>query len=205
MEDTFDDIIARYRRAAGAYTDRLRRVQRWDLPTPCAEWDVRALTNHMTRGNRNYVALLNGASAADFLADRDTDALGDHPLDAYVESVWACARAFSRPGALSTVLDYPLGRITGAQALAVRTTDSLVHTWDLTRALGRDDDLDADLAAWADRNLTAIYAGLAESPAATDSTHRFFAARTPGATTGPQDRLLRTMGRDPGRPVRAER
>jgi hypothetical protein len=35
--------------------------------------------------------------------------------------------------AMEQILDYPLGSVAGRQALAVRTTDSVVHTWDPAR------------------------------------------------------------------------
>jgi uncharacterized protein (TIGR03086 family) len=110
-----------------------------------------------------------------------------------------CAAAFATPVALERILDHPLGQVPGRQALAVRTTDSTVHTWDLARAIGVDDTLDAGLVEWIDDHLDEIYAGLAETPISTDSTHRFFAAppgeSVPAAST--QDRLLHRMGRKP--------
>lgn len=99
-----------------------------------------------------------------------------NPVSAYVRSVRACAGAFTQPGALIRVLDYPLGRVTGQQALAVRTTDTVIHTWDLARAIGTDDTLDAGLVTWISESLDEIYAGLAETPTATETTHQFFAA-----------------------------
>jgi uncharacterized protein (TIGR03086 family) len=186
---TFADVTDRYARASAEFEPLLRAVRDWTAPTPCAEWDVRALVNHMARGNLNYALLAEGGPAAEFLRLRDADALGANPVGAFAESVRACADAFTRPGALERILDYPLGRIPGAQALAVRTADSVIHTWDLARAIGADDTLDGDLVAWADDGLDEIYAGLAES------TARFFArpAGEPGPTR--QDRLLFRMGR----------
>lgn len=100
---------------------------------------------------------------------------------------------------LTRVLDYPLGRVTGAQALAVRTADTAVHTWDLARALDADERLDAELVGWLDGGLEAIHAGLAEAPTAPDTTHRFFAApdRTVPSRASRQDRLLNRLGRTP--------
>lgn len=98
-------------------------------------------------------------------------------------------------------LDYPLGRVTGQQALAVRTTDSTIHAWDLARAIGADDALDTGLVTWISSELSQIYAGLAETPAAAQTTHRFFAAPQHGTDhdASPQDRLVRLMGRNPER------
>lgn len=193
-------ILGRFLAASAEFDQRLSaiRPEQWTAPTPCAEWNVRQLVNHMVRGNLNYTDLLVSGTQENFLRMRDVDALGNDPLAAYTASVQLVADAFARPGALDQVLDYPLGQVTGRQALAVRAADSAVHAWDLARALGVDDRLDPALVAWISDGLGEIYAGLAESPVATETTHRFFAA--PGAARGSasrQDRLLRLMGRNP--------
>jgi hypothetical protein len=57
------------------------------------------------------------------------------------------------------------------------------------------------LVAWIEDHLEEIYAGLAETPIAVETTHRFFAA--PEGALAPaasqQDRLPRRMGRSPER------
>lgn len=63
------------------------RAEQWCWPTPCAEWTVRELVNHMTRGNLNYRHLAEGGTGAEFLRLRDADALGADPVGAYVRSV----------------------------------------------------------------------------------------------------------------------
>jgi uncharacterized protein (TIGR03086 family) len=193
----------RFLRASAGFERVLRLVgpDRWGRPTPCAEWDVRALVNHMTRGNINYIRLLAGGTAADFLRLRDADALGADPVGAYTRSVAACAAAFDEPGALDRQCDYPLGRAPGRQLLAVRTTDTLIHTWDLARAVDADETLDATLVAWVTTHLAEIYDGLAETPL---TASRFFAPATGGGTTE-QDRLLRRMGRTPHPAVTGDR
>jgi len=201
VSSAFDGIVDRFTAASGAFGEKLGTVRPGQLTwrTPCTEWDVRQLVNHMTRGNLSYVRLLDGATSAEFLRLRDADALGDDPAGAYARSVGECAAAFARPGALRQVLDYPLGQVTGEQALAVRTADSVIHTWDLARAVGIDDTLPPDLVAWVSDHLGEIYDGLPESPVAAQSAHRFFAAPPAEAATGAsrQGRLLIQMGRRP--------
>lgn len=201
VSDVFDGILDRYTAASAGFERTLRAVRpgQWHAPTPCTEWDVRLLANHMTRGNLTYVGLAAGGRAADFLRLRNTDALGEDPVGSYTASVRQCAEAFAGPAVLDMIIDYPLGRIPGRQALAVRTADSLIHTWDLARAIGADDTLDPGLVAWTDTHLEEIYAGLVETPTAADTTHRYFAApaTTPDGHTSRQDRLLIRMGRNP--------
>jgi uncharacterized protein (TIGR03086 family) len=204
MADYADGIADRFLHAGAEFERRLRTVgeEHWGLPTPCAEWDVRLLVNHMARGNLNYAALARGGTSAAFLRLRDADALGDDPVGAYVRSVDECAAAFARPGALERALDYPLGTVSGRQALAVRTADSVVHTWDLARALGADETLDAALVEWTEAHLADIYAGLALAPADREraSARRFFAAPRGGprsVAASRQERLLHWTGRKP--------
>ena len=194
------DPLDRYRRASDGFARVLAsmRADQLHRPTPCTEWDVRQLVNHMTRGNLDYVLLASGGSRAEFLAQRDQDALGGPVLTAYGKSVRECAAAFGVPGVLDRVLDYPLGPVTGRQALEVRTVDSVIHTWDLARALGSPDALDPELVGWIGRELPSIYAGL-------DGMERFFAPPiAPVESDSDQDRLLRLFGRTGHRPVRAE-
>ncbi|SDX56759.1 TIGR03086 family protein [Saccharopolyspora shandongensis] len=203
MINFLDGVVDRFVLSSAEFERTLRSVQpeQWSLPTPCTEWNVRQLVNHMTRGNLNYVSLLSGGTSAEFLRMRDVDALGTDPVGAYARSAQACGEAFGRPGALRQVLDYPLGQVTGQQALAVRTTDATIHTWDLAQALGVDDDLNPDLVGWINDHLEEIYAGLAETPVAIETTHRFFAAPEGALTQGAskQDRLLHRLGRKPQR------
>jgi uncharacterized protein (TIGR03086 family) len=186
-------LLDRFLLASKGFERHLRTVapDGWGAPTPCTEWDVRALVNHMTRGNLNYVGLLRGATREEFLARRDADALGADPVAAFTGSVQACADAVAEGGALDRVVDYPLGKLTGRQAMALRTADSTVHTWDLARALGADETLDPGLVAWIDESHDEIFAGLAPGP-------RFFADPPPGAPRASrQDRVLTRFGRDP--------
>ncbi|HEY7222059.1 MAG TPA: TIGR03086 family metal-binding protein [Micromonosporaceae bacterium] len=192
--------VERFVAASNGFARVLRVVgsDQWAARTPCSEWDIRALANHVAAGNLNYVRLLDGATAADFLRMRDADALGSDPTASFDASVRECALAFARPGALDRVVDHPSGRLVGGQALAVRTTDTVIHTWDLARAAGADDSLDPQLLTWIDANIHDIYAGMAETPVSQESTHRFYAApvRELGTDAPLQDRLLHLFGRD---------
>ncbi|RZU37614.1 uncharacterized protein (TIGR03086 family) [Streptomyces sp. BK022] len=151
---------------------------------------------HAPPSNRGALEYPPG-SAAEFIRLRDRDAPCGDPVGAYVRSVQECVAAFRRPGALEQILNYPLGPVTGEQALAVRTTDVTIHTWDLARAINAPEELDPLLVVWIEDHLTDIYAGLAESPVSADTTHRFFAAPEAPLLAGEsrQARLLRLMGR----------
>jgi uncharacterized protein (TIGR03086 family) len=204
MVDAFEGLlIERFVLSSTELERRLRevRAEQWAWSTPLRRVERPPTRQSHDRGNVNYVRLLHGGTSAEFLRLRDADALVPDPVDAYTRPVHECADAFTRPGALKQVLDYPLGAVTGQQALAVRITDSTVHTWDLARAVGVDDNLDSGPVAWIDSHLDEIYAGLAETPVAVETTHQFFAAPE-GALAhdaSQQDRLLHQIGRKPER------
>jgi len=56
----------------------------------------------MAGGNINYVHLLEGGTAEEFLRQREADVLGADPITAYVRSVQSCAAACGSPTPPST-------------------------------------------------------------------------------------------------------
>lgn len=142
------DRLARALDAAGAVIDAIGNDQ-WSNPTPCPEWNVRALLNHVVGGNRLFVRVLSGEQMPppETLAKlRGADQLGEDPPAAFRESGEALMEAFRRPGALDGVYQVPAGRVPGVVALHLRVTELLVHGWDLARATGQPARLPEDLA-----------------------------------------------------------
>lgn len=200
MTDVFDGILARFTHSGEQFARLLRTVtpEQWNAPTPCPDWTVRDLVNHVALANPQYVGLLRGESTPEFLARRGTDVLGDDPIGAFTRTAAEADAAFAEPGAFARTLAHPLGAIPAEQALAVLTNDRLVHTWDLARAIGADETLDPDLVTWAWTHLPEIYAGMSETPGSDDGVWRVFGA-PPGELPSDaevQTRLLHTMGRD---------
>jgi uncharacterized protein (TIGR03086 family) len=161
------------------FADRLRLVtpSDWSRPTPCSEWDVRALVNHVVGANVRYQMLLAGAPLSEVEATRGTDHLGEHPVAAFCATAAVAADSFRAPGVLDRTFRHAAGERTGRELLLMRIVDVAVHGWDLARALGGDERIDAGVVAVA---LTATAAGddeLDDTPA--------------------QDRLLCRLGRQP--------
>lgn len=121
----------------------------WPNPTPCPEWNVRALVNHLVFGNRMFAAILRGEPASELENLRrlhDIDQLGDNPLEAYREAGAALQAAFSQPGVLERVFQAPIGPAPGAVLLHLRITELLVHGWDLAHAIEQPARLPDDVA-----------------------------------------------------------
>jgi uncharacterized protein (TIGR03086 family) len=117
-------------------------AQQWSAPTPCSEWNVRRLVEHLVGMNLVFAALLNGQE----MPARDGDRLGEDPVAAYQQSAEALLEAFSRPGLLTETFTGPLGTVTGSERLDIRLYDLLVHGWDLAKATGQPVVLPEDLA-----------------------------------------------------------
>ncbi len=139
------DLLAALDRAI-AGTDRLIAgidAHQWSAPTPCTEWDVRALVTHVTSGMFNFAALVRGEPRPDHAADH----LAGDPVVAYHSAATTMRAAFAAPGALDRIYSSPIGPAPGSVLVHLRITELLVHGWDLARATGQRVDLPVDLAA----------------------------------------------------------
>jgi len=119
------------------------RADQWPAPTPCTDWTVRQVVNHLIGMNRVFAALL---------ADQpppprpSADHVEDDPVGAYRDSAAALRAAFGGPGVLERSYHGPLGTATGAERLQIRLYDLLAHGWDLAQATEQPADLPDDLA-----------------------------------------------------------
>ena len=118
----------------------------WDLPTPCTEWDVRALVNHVVAEELWTPPLLAGSTIAE-VGDRfDGDVLGAHPVAAFERASGAAVEAVIS-GDLTRTVHLSFGDVPGEEYAWQLFADHLIHAWDLARALGGDDRLPPDLVA----------------------------------------------------------
>jgi uncharacterized protein (TIGR03086 family) len=138
--------------AACAATERIvAGIDRGDhgRPTPCTEWDVRALLNHLLGTLVMGRELLDDAPASDPTMGPGGlpagDLAGDDPLDAYRKGV-AGLLAAAGGDALDRTHATPFGEMPGAVLAGFTTVDIAVHGWDLARATGQDAALDPALA-----------------------------------------------------------
>jgi len=141
------DIRDAFRRALDGFGQRLHLVRpgQWRLPTPCSGWDVRALINHLVSECLWAPELLAGRSVAD-VGDRfDGDLLGDDAVKAYDTAAQGAAQAAYADGALTQVTHLSFGDVSGEEYLSELFADALIHTWDLSRAIGAPDRLDPEL------------------------------------------------------------
>jgi uncharacterized protein (TIGR03086 family) len=120
----------------------LNQIQsnQWDNPTPCAEWNVRGLAEHLVGGSRMSTTLLNGGSSDEAKACFVGNVLSEDPAVDFAAAAEIEVRTISAAN-LDTLVNHPAMQMPAAQLLNFRISDYLVHSWDLARGLGVDDSL----------------------------------------------------------------
>lgn len=110
----------------------------WTNASPCAEWKARDVVAHVANNLLRFGSAITGA---------DNPPVGD---DESAPAAWERAKAAFLPaldGAdLDQVINGPFGPMPAEQLVGrILSTDILVHTWDLARAVGGDESLPADI------------------------------------------------------------
>jgi len=115
------------------------------LPTPCSDWDVRDLLQHVVDGTGRFASMAAG-QRVDWTAARP-DPLGDDPATAWRQG---------RVRLLLAIREHPEP---ASRVLPMLVIECAVHAWDLATATGRAGLLDPALAegalGLAQQNLTA--------------------------------------------------
>jgi uncharacterized protein (TIGR03086 family) len=163
------------------------------LPTPCPEYDVRALLSHIT-GGLTRTALV-GEGDPDALA-RPAQASGiadDGWLDAYRAAATRANAAWADDTKLDTLFELPWGKVPGRIALSGYIQEVLAHGWDLAKATNQETERDPELAEWAlatsKRILPPEIRGQEGVP--------FGPVIDPPADAGPYTQLAAWLGRQP--------
>lgn len=125
------------------------RDDQWDASTPCSEWTVRDLVNHNATENWWASSLMQGRTVEEVGDRYEGDVLGGDAVAGFDASAVAARRAFRDPDALERTVHLSFGDVPGRLYLGQRTTDLVVHGWDLAVATGQDPGIDPDLARWA--------------------------------------------------------
>ena len=109
------------------------RPDQFDAQTPCANFLVRDLFNHLLVAPFFAGQLRGDADAApiDGAAVRD-----DRRQEAVMAALADLLVAVKSPGALARAVTLPFGVVPGEVLARFLTMDGMVHTWDLSRAAG---------------------------------------------------------------------
>ncbi|MFI6686712.1 TIGR03086 family metal-binding protein [Streptomyces sp. NPDC050485] len=165
------------------------RQDQWGAPTPCTEWTVRDLVNHLVAEQLWVPPLVSEQRTIADVGDAfDGDVLGEDPVGAWDGAAEGARAAFKVRGAMDRTVQLSYGRTLGAAYCAQMITDAVVHAWDLSRAIGADEQLPDALVDFAAREVAPYAAGLSK-------TGLFAEPVTPPPGADVQTKLLALLGR----------
>ena len=119
----------------------------WDSSTPCTDWTVRDLVNHIVVEQLWVPDMLAGRTIEE-VGDRFAgNQLGDDPLRAWSESSQVARAAWLQPGAVDQTVHLSFAEAAAEEYGWQMTTDLAVHGWDLATALGAHAGIPDELAS----------------------------------------------------------
>lgn len=139
--------------AAGDHFSRLvgeLEPSEFDAPSVCAGWLVSDIVCHVVSGCRMSVALANGCTAIEAVAEREQPV--GSPLPTVLnEAIAHQLAALETDRTDDFVVHHPIVDMTVAQLIETRLVEFIVHGSDIARSVGITEDIDAPLAdiAWA--------------------------------------------------------
>jgi uncharacterized protein (TIGR03086 family) len=130
------------------------RREHLDLPTPCVEWDVRALMGHLLAVMQRAANIgLDGSAPT---APRMVRIEPEYWRGAFAAGAAEAESAWARAQALSSTTEAPWGRLPSPVALSGLVLELVAHAWDLATGIGNRAQLDPGLAAAALRIATRL-------------------------------------------------
>jgi uncharacterized protein (TIGR03086 family) len=120
----------------------------WEKSTPCTEWNVQQLVNHVVGLQARVARLVRGGSLDDYVATREDDWIGNDHIGAWHAGVRALDEAVTMVGSLDFPVAYRLP-LSARDAIGLTAFDTAVHAWDVSRAIGYDEHLDGGLVEFA--------------------------------------------------------
>ena len=180
------DWITLQKTAHDEFARRVEAVADWDAPTPDTEWKVRDLVRHVTREQQWVPLLLEGGDPAE--AENSIEPLGDDLVEAWHR--WSSAATAAWQGAdPEAEVRLSADVVPVHEYLAEQVADVTIHTWDLARAVGTDEELD-------DALVEAVWGVFAPQKDALEASG-LFASPVPVDDDAPlRIRLLALTGRD---------
>lgn len=185
------ELITLHRRTVEHWAAHVAGVEndQWGDPTPCAQWSVRDLVNHVVGEELWSVPLVRGATMKEVGSQFDGDVLGDDPGPT---ARTAAAEALAVvdavvPGGGRVHLSY--GEEDMGEYIRQLSADHLIHGWDLAAATGADTAMDPELVA----EVALWFAGREEMYRSAGAT-----GPRPSSDGDPQSDLLAAFGRMSG-------
>jgi uncharacterized protein (TIGR03086 family) len=185
------EVAERFRNLSAGFTERATAVpgDAWDNPAPCEGWVARDVVRHLVEWLPGF-----------FFGAWDIEAPTIASVDEDPVGAWTAVRdtiqaGLDDPEVATLERESPGGQKTFEDAIAMFClADILIHTWDLARATGLDETLDADEVHRFAADMESMDPSMDEHMRS--SGHYGPRVDVP-ADSGEQTRLLAFMGRTP--------
>lgn len=173
-----------HRRVAGIFTERVEGTVDWGAPAPVGGWVARDVVAHL-------VEWLPGFLASGGVEVPSGPSAQEDPVGAWTVHRDGVQALLDAPDADRPFTHPQVGTMPLEQAVdTFYTADVFMHTWDLARATGQDEDLDPDFCR-------ALLDGMHPIEDVLRSSGQYGPAVPVPDEADVQDRLLGFIGRDP--------
>ena len=177
---TKPDLLDVYQRASEWTVGKVRGgAGKLGATTPCDDWNVRALLNHMLETQHYFLGTARGVATSP-PSPQPPELLGDDPVAAFEDVRAQMLSSFGEDGVIER---------TGL-SLGIASSDQALHGWDLAKATGQD-------ATMPDGLPEAIYELIYGRFTDEQRKGIFKPEVTVGPRASAQDKLLAYTGRDP--------
>ncbi len=186
------DLLALFDQGTAWTSEKVAGAQeKLDAATPCDDWNVRRLIDHLLWGQQMFASGPSGGTVAP-PSGPPPEAVGDDPVAQYEHARKATIEAYSKPGALEGTIKGSSGEVPAMMVLGIAFCDQLIHGWDLAKATGQDTTMPPDLAATAWQLIDGRISDEARGPG-----KNFKAAVPVSEDASVQDKLVAYCGRAP--------
>lgn len=144
--NTFEDPRPMFFRSLDQAQQLAERVEPTDLgrPTPCTEYDVRALLGHLL----TVIGRIDLALSGDDIFSIPTVTETDDFAGLWKSRRTALEATLAEDGVLDRVCRVPWGTVSGAVAVNSYARELATHSWDLAKATDRPAMLDDSIATY---------------------------------------------------------
>lgn len=144
------DLLDMHAKAMAEFDRRMHEIRptQWADQTPCTEWDVHDLVEHLVNEQLWVPYLLDGGRIEDAGDRFEANSLGDEPVRTWEVAAREARRAWLRPGMTEETIHLSFGDAPGSLYLWQMTFDLAVHAWDLATGIGADTTLNPELVTY---------------------------------------------------------
>jgi uncharacterized protein (TIGR03086 family) len=135
------DLVEMHAQALSYMTSVIHGIadDSWGNQSPCEDWSVREVVNHITAENLWAEPLMNGMTIEQVGDQFEGDVLGVDPMAAWDAAAKGASAAFTAGDALQKTVHVSWGDISAQQYLEQMTSDLIIHGWDIAKGSGQDD------------------------------------------------------------------